>query len=422
MNKTFCVIPWVQMAAKPIGTARVCCLMTNSKDSQQGTIRDANGKPYNLGRDDFDVIKNGDKAREIRLSMLNGERHSDCNTCWVKEDMGASSRRTVSNKMYVGEFDEDTARAHTDEHGNTDWQPSYWDLRFGNLCNLKCVMCHPASSSQWYEDYVLINGTTKFTDSGTKINLKDVDGRYKDAGEYDWWDNPEFWTKLEAKIPYLKQVYLVGGEPMLIEPHYDFLQKVIDSGRAGEVTLEYDTNLTAIHKRALDLWKHFKKVWLRISIDDFGDQFEYIRYPARWQQISKNVETLSKEMSNIKMDFTVTWQVLSAYTTPNLLDYFEQFDKHNSSVRILSSPDYFDVAILPKEVKQDILNVYNSWATTDKKKKQIAHLVNYLETNIDGDDAKVTKCIDILNKLDSIRKTDWKTTFPQLYEKLKNER
>jgi organic radical activating enzyme len=314
------------------------------------------------------------------------------------------------------------ARAHTDEYGNTDWQPSYWDLRFGNLCNLKCVMCHPASSSQWYEDYVLINGTTKFTDSGTKINLKDVDGRYRDAGEYDWWDNPEFWTKLEAKIPYLKQVYLVGGEPMLIEPHYDFLQKVIDSGRAGEVTLEYDTNLTAIHKRALDLWKHFKKVWLRISIDDFGDQFEYIRYPARWQQISKNVETLSKEMSNIKMDFTVTWQVLSAYTTPNLLDYFEQFEKHNSSVRILSSPDYFDVAILPKEVKQDILNVYNEWATTDKKKKQIAHLVNYLETNIDGDDAKVTKCIDILNKLDTIRKTDWKTTFPQLYEKLKNER
>jgi hypothetical protein len=104
------------------------------------------------------------------------------------------------------------------------------------------------------------------------------------------------------------------------------------------------------------------------------------------------------------------------------LDYFEQFEKHNSSVRILSSPDYFDVAILPKEVKLDILNVYNEWATTDKKKKQIAHLVNYLETNLEGDDIKVERCIQILTKLDSIRKTDWKTTFPQLYEKLNNER
>jgi hypothetical protein len=122
------------------------------------------------------------------------------------------------------------------------------------------------------------------------------------------------------------------------------------------------------------------------------------------------------------MDFTVTWQVLSAYTTPNLLDYFEQFDKHNSSVRILSSPDYFDVAILPKEVKLDILKVYNAWATTDKKKKQIAHLVNYLETNVEGNTDLVDKCIETLTKLDSIRNTDWKTTFPQLYEKLKNER
>ena len=70
MSKAFCVIPWVQMASKPIGTARVCCLMTNSKDSQQGTIRDEDGVPYNLGRDDFDVIKNGDKAREIIIFKL----------------------------------------------------------------------------------------------------------------------------------------------------------------------------------------------------------------------------------------------------------------------------------------------------------------------------------------------------------------
>lgn len=417
MSKAFCVIPWVQMATKPIGTARVCCLMTNSKDSQQGTIRDENGKPYNLGRDDFDVIKNGAKAREVRLSMLNDVRHEDCNTCWVKEDAGASSRRTVSNKMYVGEFDIETARAHTDELGNTDWQPSYWDLRFGNLCNLKCVMCHPASSSQWYEDYVLLNNSTKFTDGGTKVDLKNIDGRYKDAGEYAWWDNQEFWTRLEEKIPHLKQVYLVGGEPMLIEPHYDFLQKVIDSGRAGEVTLEYDTNLTAIHKRALDLWKHFKKVWLRVSLDDFGEQFNYIRYPANWDMVSKNVEKLYSQFDNIKFDFTVTWQVLSAYTTPNLLRYLSKFENSNSSVRILSSPGYFDVAILPKHIKLELIEIYKRFEEENPKIK-VNHLVKYLQTNPDGDEKKVDECLRIIKRLDEIRGTNWETTFPQLKEKL----
>lgn len=417
MKDTFCVIPWVQMASKPIGTARVCCLMTNSKDPAQGTISDSSGTPYNLGRDDFDIIKNGKKAKEIRLALLNGEKPEDCNTCWVKEDMGAASRRTVSNKMYSGEFDENIARLHTDSEGNTDWQPSYWDLRFGNLCNLKCVMCHPASSSQWYEDYVLLNGSTKFTDSGTKIDLVNDNGRYKDAGEYAWWDNQDFWTRLEEKIPYLKQVYLVGGEPMLIEPHYDFLQKVIDSGRAGEVTLEYDTNLTAIHGRALELWKHFKKVWLRVSVDDYGDQFNYIRFPANWNMVSKNIEKLYSQYDNIKFDFTITWQVLSAFTTPNLIRYLSKFTSSKSSIRILSSPGYFDVAILPTKTKQQLIDMYRD-IEKEVPEIQVSHLIKYLESNMQEDSEKLKKFFDYVNRLDVIRKTDWTETFKLLKESI----
>lgn len=413
MSKSFCVIPWVQMASKPIGTARVCCLMTNSKDPAQGTISDDNGAAYNLGRDDFDVIKNGKKAREIRLAMLNGERHSDCTTCWVKEDMGAPSRRTVSNKMYKDEFTEEIARAHTDQEGNTDWQPSYWDLRFGNLCNLKCVMCHPASSNQWYKDFVFLNNKLKFTDSGQEVQLKIVNDRYVDDGVYNWWDNPDFWTRLEAKIPYLKQVYLVGGEPMLIEPHYDFLQKVIDSGRAGEVTLEYDTNLTAIHQRVLDLWKHFKKVWLRVSVDDYADQFNYIRFPGNWDMVAKNIEKLYSQYDNIKFDFTVTWQVLSAFTTPNLIAYLSKFPKANVGIRILSSPDYFDVAILPEAAKLELIEIYKQVAV-DHPRINVNHLIKYLETNMQGNDGKVKSCITVLDKLDIVRKTNWHSTFPEL--------
>jgi sulfatase maturation enzyme AslB (radical SAM superfamily) len=349
--------------------------------------------------------------------MLQCIRHDDCQTCWVKEDAGASSKRIVSNRMYATEFNLETARQHTDEQGQTDWQPSYWDLRFGNLCNLKCVMCHPASSSQWYEDYVLLNGTTKFTDSGTRIDLKEVNGRFRDGGEYAWWDNPGFWSKLEAKIPYLKQVYLVGGEPMLIEPHYDFLQKVIDSGRAHEVTLEYDTNLTAIHQRALDLWRHFKHVWLRVSVDDYGDQFNYIRYPANWQAVSKNIEKLHDKFDNIKFDFTVTWQVLSAYSTPRLLEYLSQFKNSNASVRILSNPGYFDVAILPKDVKQELIEIYKQFASTNSKIK-VNHLIKYLQSNLEGVPVKLAECINVIDRLDKIRGTDWKKTFPELKENI----
>jgi organic radical activating enzyme len=413
-KKAFCVIPWVQMATKPIGTARVCCLMANSKDPQKGTIRDEYKRPYNLGRDNFDDIKNGKKIRDIRLQMLAGQRPDDCTTCWVKEDMGAPSRRTVSNKMYRGEFEYDNAVAQTAADGSTEHEPSYWDLRFGNLCNLKCVMCHPASSSQWYEDYVLLTGTTKYTDSGVPVELVKQDDKYKEPqGLYNWWDNTEFWTKLEDKIPYLKQVYMVGGEPMLIEPHYDFLQKVIDSGRAHEVTLEYDTNLTAVHARALELWKHFKQIWLRVSLDDYGDQFNYVRFPGKWSMVSKNVERLSQLDTNIKLDFTVTWQVTTAFTTPDLLRYLSKYSDNNATVRILSGPDYFDTAILPKIAKLELIKIYED-LEKELPSIKVNHLIKYLRTNLEGRPAKIQECITVLNKLDSVRGTDWTTTFPQL--------
>jgi len=418
LKDNFCVIPWVHMASKPIGTARVCCLMSNSHSTGQGIISDDQGRPYNLGTDEFDEIKNGERVRKVRLAMLNNERLPDCDTCWIKEDMGASSRRLVTNRMYKDEFTKETAQQHTDAQGYTDWQPSYWDLRFGNLCNLKCVMCHPASSNQWYEDYVLLNGTTKFGDSGIKINLEKTNNRYRDQGQYDWWNNEQFWIRLEEKIPYLKQVYLVGGEPMLIQPHYDFLQKIIDSGRADQVTLEYDTNLTSVQDRALRLWKHFKRVWLRVSIDDQNEQFDYVRYPSRWKQVIQNLDRVQGD--NIKMDFTITWQVLTAFTTPKLLELLEKYTG-NKSIRILSTPDYFDVKILPPATKQELLDLYQ------KHKEQyphheVGHLIKYIQTNLDNYNTQaLDKCFDTLRILDKSRKTNWQSTFQILYNQLQKD-
>lgn len=405
--RNFCVVPWVQLATKPIGSCRICCLMSNSKDPRQGILTDDNGKPYNLSTADISEVQNAALAREVRLSMLNDERHPLCETCYLKEDMGASSRRTVSNKMYKDEFTIDEAREATDENGYTTIHQSYWDLRFGNLCNVKCIMCHPASSNQWYSDYVAINGTNKFGDGGLKVALSQDGNRWKDNGEYDWWDRKDVWAKLEAEIPYLKQVYLVGGEPMLIEPHYDLLQKIIDSGRADEVTLEYDTNLTNIHQRAIDLWSSFKKVKLRVSVDDFGEQFNYVRFPSKWSKVSENIEKMSL-LNNIELSFTVTWQITTAYTTPNLLKYLDKFDC-DTSIRILSTPRYYDVAILPREAKDELIAIYSNLDT----KTKVSHLINYLER--DGDESLIDECVATLTKLDELRTTNWKTTFPDLY-------
>jgi MoaA/NifB/PqqE/SkfB family radical SAM enzyme len=66
-----------------------------------------------------------------------------------------------------------------------------------------------------------------------------------------------------------------GGEPLLIKEHKEMIKEMVKRGHAGNIQVNYHTNATIYDPELMELWKHFKKVWLRISIDDFGDQFEY---------------------------------------------------------------------------------------------------------------------------------------------------
>lgn len=421
MSDNFCVIPWVGLASKPNGTARICCLMHQYGNG--GVAEDSNGKPLNFRNASFNDIYNSQIYKDVRLSILEDKQHELCKTCWIREESNnrKSSRRIHSNKMYP-EFDYETAKQVTDENGNSSHIPSYYDLRFGNLCNLKCVMCHPSSSNMWYEDFVLLNNKTSYNDSGTQVNLTRVGKKLSDGGAYSWWQSDIFWKNLEDKMHNIKHLYFVGGEPMLIEPHYDFLQKLVEADLAKNIKLEYDTNLTNVHQRAIDLWKHFEHVELRVSLEDFGEQNDYIRFPSKWHIIDRNIKRIeSLELDNLYLAFSITWQVLNSFTITNLLEYLRKYEE--SAIRILSEPEEFDVAFLSKDVKIKILEHYRNWAGTDRwRNKKVNPLINYIESNIDVYEEKWKQTFfKTVETLDKSRKTDWKSIFPELSKVLQKD-
>jgi len=392
MSNNFCVIPWIHAATKTNGDARVCCLMSNHEN---GGLTG-----YNWATHDTKTIQNSDIHKRLRLEILNGEKPVECNTCWIKEAKGASSRRKFSNRRF--NYTEQDARRDTHSDGSVDIQPQYWDIRFGNLCNLKCVMCGPQSSSQWYKDWAKVYDTDQFTDSGRVIKFDDKELLEK---TYNWWKSPDFWNHLEQNLPYVKHLYLVGGEPTIIEQHYEFLQMLVDRGYAQDIVLEYDTNITNVHQRAIDLWKNFKRLLLRVSIDDFGNQNDYIRYPSKWDIIDTNYLKLQEAIPNVKLEISLTWQVLNAFTFKSLYKFF---DPDSISVRILSSPDHFDCAWLPRHTKQQLIELY-------LEAKMPMHLVRYLEDNLDNYDKGLHQdFLKFVNKLDDIRGTDWNEVFVDL--------
>lgn len=415
MSSNFCVIPWVGLASKPNGTARICCLMGDG-----GVLKDSNGTPYNFRNAKFDDIYNNENYKEVRQSMLNNEQHDLCKTCWVREDSNdrTSSRRIHSNKMYP-EFDIDIAKSVTSKDGSSSYTPSYYDLRFGNLCNLKCVMCHPSSSNMWYEDFVLLNNKTSYNDSGTQVTLNRVGKKLSDGGAYSWWQSDVFWNNLESKMQNIKHLYFVGGEPMLINPHYDFLEKLVNADLAKNIRLEYDTNLTNVHQRAIDLWKHFEYVELRVSLEDYGIQNDYIRFPSKWHIIDRNIKRIeSLGLPNLYLAFSITWQVLNSFTITNLLEYLRKYDE--SAIRILSEPEEFDVAFLSKDVKLKIADHYQTWAASDRwRNKKVKPLLKYIESNLDNYEERWKhQFFKTVETLDNSRNTDWKEVFPTLSELL----
>ena len=361
-----------------------------------GELKKPDGSYYNWRTDSILDGFNSDEMRRMRLSMLEGVRLPECHRCWRSEAAGGGSRRLHT----IGRFNEltlDYARSHTDATGATDLKPTFWDARFGNLCNLKCIMCHPESSTQWIKDWSAITGD----------NTEYI--------EHDWWKSNNFWEQLEELGSNITNIQLAGGEPLMIERQYDFLQKLVDRGWSKDIELEYDTNLTNVQDRAIEIWKHFKNVITRVSIEDMGDRNRYIRYPSNYDKIIENTLKVKKEVPNSRCFVACTWQVLNAFTVIDLIDDLRS-NSIEFSARLLRDPECYDVKILPRHTKLQILEKYYAW---EGNRLFIQHLINYIEQNLEYENPKaVTNLIGLNDRLDAVRGTNWRKTFPELWESL----
>lgn len=365
MSKTFCPIPWNFQAIRANGDMRVCCQANVTKN--QGVIRKDDGTAYNAGKDSLLDSRNNEMMRTIRLNMLNGTWNDECARCKNEEENGLVSRRTYENQQW--NLDIDYVKSKTKDDGTIDVEDFpvvYYDLRFGNFCNLKCRMCGPTDSSAWYDDWIKLTGSNKFKDTSGIMEI--VNGN---VDAFNWPEHEPFWQELEKNIKNIEHVYFAGGEPMLIERHYDFLERCVESGDAKHIIVEYNTNMSTLPKRVLNLWKSFKQVRIGASVDGYGKVVEYQRYPAKWEKILKNLNTIEQMPNNIVgwLAFTVT-----AYNVLHMVDFMKWklsesgFKKINSSVRrpiithhVAHHPKHLNIRVLPLEYKKIVTEKFENF-------------------------------------------------------------
>ena len=324
-SEVFCMIPWIHLHAWPDGRAYPCCL---------GKAAHPVG---NFKEKSMREIWNDEPMREMRRNMLADKPCKQCGDCYEQEAAGFASMRNNSNKSFGHHIDE--INQTLPDGSLPDMRLHYWDVRFSNICNLKCRSCGSIFSSRWYDDDVKLWG-------------KPLRPRVQFAGRHE----EDVWEQMQEHIPHLDQIYFAGGEPLIMEEHNRILKLLIEKGNT-RVRLIYNTNLTELKfkkESVLDLWKHFPTVCVAASLDDMGKRAEVIRSGTDWSQVEQNIRDLKRECPHIDFMISPTLSMMNIWNFVNFHRYMIDqgfIQAKDFNLNILQGPKDYRIDMLPMDIK-----------------------------------------------------------------------
>lgn len=321
----FCMLPWIHLHAWPDGRAYPCCLA-----NARHPVGDA--KTHTMQE-----IWNQAPMREMRMNMLADRPCRECTDCYEQESAGFASMRNNSNKNFGQHID--MVDKTLPDGTFPDFRLHYWDVRFSNICNLKCRSCGSIFSSRWYDDDVKLWG-------------KELRPRVQFAGRHE----DDIWQQMQQHIPHLEQIYFAGGEPLIMEEHSKILKLLIKENNT-RVRLIYNTNLTELKYKkqsVLELWQHFPEVCVAASLDDMGDRASIIRSGTDWSQVEQNIRDLKRECPHIDFMISPTLSMMNIWNFVRFHRYMVEqgfIEAKDFNLNILQGPQDYRIDILPQDIK-----------------------------------------------------------------------
>ena len=346
-------MPWVHLHVSTRGLVQACCLTPITYgDINQQTIKE---------------IWEGDQINAFRKKLLEGKRDKRCNVCYRLEEAGVKSVRQETLDKYSDRID----KVLSDSSILPD-SPVYFDIRFSNVCNFRCLTCWHGASSKWFKEARINN-----THVSDKAIIKAID------------DEAEFFKQLESMISGAEEFYFAGGEPLVMDEHYKVLDLLL-SHEKTKVHLRYNTNLSVMNfkgKSVLDYWKKFEHVTVSASIDAPGKTGEIIRRDSKWEVIKINLETIKRECPHVNLEIAPTVSSLNLMILPEL--HRELVDEQLIAIdsiyfNILRRPAHYHIRTL-NDKNQAIINLSNhiEWLIESKANlatiQKMEELIGYLK-------------------------------------------
>lgn len=263
-SKSFCILPFKSIFVRPDGKVSPCCVAQELNSN------------VNVNTHSIKEVFNCDELKSIRKKMVSGEYPVECKSCWDRERTSSSSYRIDWNDKLGTEY-----QMESDGYVVPDFE--FIDVRLSNLCNFKCIMCGYEFSSNHYNDAHKKLGLPKV------LNIRN-----------------NFTDELKDYISNIKYVYFAGGEPLIMNEHFQILEYLHKTNR--DITIYYTTNLSTIKFDIVDLtdmWKDFKFVEIEISLDGLYERGESIRVGMDSQKVINNIYKLQESNIRYRISYTV---------------------------------------------------------------------------------------------------------------------
>ena len=430
LPSSFCYLPWVQFGTTVGGFPRLC--------ANTPSLRDESGERLQVSCSlGVDEVWNGEQMKAIRRQMISGQLPEICRRCSDMESSGLESKRLkmIHLKPEWAGDPKDLLR-ETGEDGHLQAGPRSFNLRLGNVCNLKCVMCRPDFSSKWQGDF-----TRLFTE-GLAIPPSAAEhlgfpGEGK-QGDHRWYEESRVFEFLKSSLPSTKQFYFSGGEPMMTKLHGDLIDHCLETGHCRHIHLMYDTNGLFINEDWLRKWERFETVDIHLSVDGVGPKYEYIRYPGKWEQLNQVARLLSQwQAPGATVRILVTQQLLNALDGDEILSWYLDVFGSDADVRyqivwnLVEWPECLTSHLAAPSIKEKawhkmeelVRSIKVNWPEEAGEFKNSAQAFfffffqrswHYAFEKKQEINEGLREFVQYLNALDQIRGTDWQSTFPEL--------
>lgn len=346
-------MPHTHMEIAPRGQSLPCCAFQIKKFGDSFSVTQPNVSNVPI-KTIFEKHYIWEKSRNL---SLNNEVNPSCQQCHSEEEAGLKSYRMNSNKKFYKYIN-----LQEENHKLLSLE-----LKLGAKCNLACRIC----SSQ-HSNKLLKEDSFKIFGKANKEWMRDMQSKSEWASSDDWW------SQVYDVSKDLKYIKFTGGEPLIIEQHFKYLEWLAESGLDPEIS--YITNGTVeLSDKIKSIWSKFSKVHISVSLDAVDELGEYIRTNSSWEEQRKNLSDYVSFLGIENVGITSTISVLNVHKVGDFINFLKEDNK-------LQIPIVFNMLVSPKELAIQNLNdkakvylnsVYNNLINTNVEMPK--HIINGLK-------------------------------------------